>query len=91
MNDRSQLQNEVATALVETRAVDLGQVGKVFADFGERAALEGEQFGAIINWRLLDLCIPVTLEYERLLNVLTVALEHGGFQTPRTNTGAGQG
>jgi len=55
---RSELQNEVARALIESKAVDLEVVGKVLGQFGARAALSGETIGAIIGRRCWDICIP---------------------------------
>lgn len=55
---RSELQNEVARALIESKAVDLEVVGKVLGQFGARAAISGETIGAIIGRRCWDICIP---------------------------------
>jgi hypothetical protein len=55
---RSELQNEVARALIESKAVDLEVVGKVLGQFGARAAMSGETIGAIIGRRCWDICIP---------------------------------
>lgn len=55
---RSELQNEVARALIESKAVDLEIVGKVLGQFGARAAMSGETIGAIIGRRCWDICIP---------------------------------
>jgi hypothetical protein len=56
--NRSELQNEVARALIESKAVDLEVVGKVLGQFGARAAVSGETIGAIIGRRCWDICIP---------------------------------
>jgi len=56
--ERSELQSEVARALVESKAIDLEQVGRVLSAFGARAALSGETIGAIIGKRCWDICIP---------------------------------
>jgi hypothetical protein len=56
--NRSELQNEVARALIESKAVDLEVVGKVLGQFGARAAMSGETIGAIIGRRCWDICIP---------------------------------
>jgi len=55
---RSELQNEVARALVESKAVDFEAVGKVLSRFGARAALSGDTIGAIIGRKCMDICIP---------------------------------
>jgi hypothetical protein len=57
-NMRTELQREVAEALVSSKAVNFEQVGTVLAKFGARAAVSGEAIGAIINWRVIDICIP---------------------------------
>jgi hypothetical protein len=55
---RSELQNEVARALVESKAVDFEAVGRVLSKYGARAALSGETIGAIIGRKCWDICIP---------------------------------
>jgi len=52
------MHQEVVDALIETRAVDFEAVGNVLAKFGARAGRSGSGLGVIINWRLIDLCIP---------------------------------
>ena len=46
---RSELQNEVARALIESKAVDLEVVGKVLGQFGARAIQYGERFGGSLT------------------------------------------
>ncbi len=58
-NLRTELHREVIDALVKTKAINFDAVGTVLSKFGSRAALTGESIGVIINWRLMDLCIPV--------------------------------
>jgi hypothetical protein len=57
-SNRSELQSEVARALVESKAIDFEAVGKVLSHFGARAAISGETIGAIIGKRCWDICIP---------------------------------
>jgi hypothetical protein len=57
--NRTELQREVVEALVQSKAVDFEATGQVLAKFGARAALTGDAIGVIINWRVMDLCIPV--------------------------------
>lgn len=55
---RSELQREVAEALVASKAINFEAVGGVLSKFGARAALSGEAIGVIINRRVMDVCIP---------------------------------
>jgi len=55
---RSELQNEVARALVESKAIDFEAVGKVLSKYGARAALSGDTIGAILGRKCIDICIP---------------------------------
>lgn len=55
---RTELQKEVAEALIQSKAVNFEVVGSVLTKFGARAALTGDAIGAIINWRMIDVCIP---------------------------------
>lgn len=55
---RTELQKEVAEALIQSKAINFEVVGSVLAKYGARAALTGEAIGAVINWRLIDVCIP---------------------------------
>jgi hypothetical protein len=57
-NGRSELQQEVVNALLSSKAVNFEAIGSVVAKFGERAARTGEGFGVIVNWRVIDHCIP---------------------------------
>ena len=56
--NRTELQREVVEALVQSQAVNFEAAGQVLAKFGARAALTGDAIGFIINWRVMDLCIP---------------------------------
>ena len=58
MTKRTELQTEVVNALVSSKALNFEAVGKVLAKYGERAAIAGDTFGAIIHWRVFDICIP---------------------------------
>lgn len=56
---RTGLQQEVVEALVKSKAINMGALGEVFAQFSERAALAGDSFGFVVNRHVWDLCIPV--------------------------------
>lgn len=56
---RTALHNQVVGALIESKAIDFDRVGEVVAKFGKESALTGDSIGVIINWRVMDLCIPV--------------------------------
>jgi hypothetical protein len=58
-NPRTELHTEVVDALVKTKAVNFDAIGSVLSKFGARAAQTGDPIGVIINWRLIDICIPV--------------------------------
>lgn len=55
---RSELQQEVANALLESSAINFEAIGSVFAKFGERAARSGSDLGFIVGRRVLNYCIP---------------------------------
>jgi len=57
-NHRTELQKEVAEALITSKAVNFEVVGSILSKFGARAALTGDAIGAVINWRVIDICIP---------------------------------
>jgi hypothetical protein len=56
---RSELQREVAEALISSKAINFEAVGGIIAKFGARAAINGDAIGVIINHRVIDACIPV--------------------------------
>ena len=56
---RSELQREVAEALISSKAINFDAVGSIIAKFGARAAINGDAIGVIINHRIMDACIPV--------------------------------
>lgn len=58
-HNRTELQKEVVEALISSKAVNFDAIGSVLSKFGARAATTGDAIGAIINWRVMDLCIPV--------------------------------
>ena len=58
-NKRTELQREVAEALISSKAINFDVVGNILTKYGARAALAGDAIGIIINWRLYDVCIPV--------------------------------
>jgi hypothetical protein len=55
---RTELQKEVVEALVSSKAVNFEAVGSVLAKYGARAAVTGDTFGALVHWRVIDICIP---------------------------------
>jgi hypothetical protein len=55
---RTDLHHQVIEALIETKAIDFDALGGVLAKFGARAAISGSSLGAIINKRVIDVCIP---------------------------------
>lgn len=59
MPHRSELHREVVEALVSSKAVNFEAIGSVLSKYGARAAITGEGIGVIINWRMIDACIPV--------------------------------
>ncbi|KUZ76303.1 hypothetical protein [Burkholderia ubonensis] len=58
MTKRTELQAEVVSALTESNAVDFEALGRIVAKFGPRAAATGDAIRLVINWRLIDFCIP---------------------------------
>lgn len=56
---RTELHREVVEALVSSKAVNFEAVGSILSKYGARAALTGDAIGVIINWRVIDACIPV--------------------------------
>lgn len=56
---RSELQREVAEALISTKAINFEAIGSIIAKYGARAAANGDAIGVIINHRVIDACIPV--------------------------------
>jgi hypothetical protein len=57
-NKRTELQREVVEALVSSKAINFEAAGSVLAKYGARAALTGDTFGALVHWRVFDICIP---------------------------------
>ena len=56
--NRNELEQEVVDALIESKAIDFEAVASLVAQFGSRAAQSGSEFGVVINWRTLDVCLP---------------------------------
>jgi len=56
---RTELHREVVEALVSSKAIDFEAVGGILSKYGSRAAISGDALGVIINWRVIDACIPV--------------------------------
>lgn len=56
---RSELQQEVVDAILDSGAVNFEAIGTVLAKYGDRAARTGTDVAAVVGWRLMDLCIPV--------------------------------
>jgi hypothetical protein len=57
-NFRTELQKEVAEALIASKAINFDAVGNLISKYGARAARTGDAIGAIIHWRVIDICIP---------------------------------
>ena len=57
-NIRTELQREVAEALIASKAINFDAVGNLISKYGSRAARTGDAIGVIINWRSIDICIP---------------------------------
>jgi hypothetical protein len=55
---RTELQQEVVDALIESKAVNFDAIGNILAQFGARAAETGSDFGVVIGRRAWDICIP---------------------------------
>ena len=55
---RSELQQEVARAMIESKAINFEAIGGILARNGERAALHGTEIGHVIGRRVIDACIP---------------------------------
>ncbi len=55
---RSELQQEVADALLESSAINFEAIGGIFAKFAERAARSGSDLGFVVGRRVLNYCIP---------------------------------
>lgn len=55
---RTELQREIAEALISTKALNFEALGGVLSKYGARAALAGEAVWVNINWRVMDVCIP---------------------------------
>jgi hypothetical protein len=73
---RTELHREVVEALVSSKAVNFEAVGSVLAKYGARGALSGESIGVIINWRMIDACIPV--DFHSLLRGVSIEHAVGG-------------
>lgn len=58
-HQRTELQREVAEALISSKAINFEAVGSIIAKYGARAAANGDALGVIINHRIMDACIPV--------------------------------
>jgi len=56
---RTELQREVVEALISSKAVNFAAIGTVLSKYGSRAAQSGDGIGVIVNWRMMDICIPV--------------------------------
>jgi hypothetical protein len=55
---RTELQQEVVDALIESSAINFEAIGGIFAKFGERAARTGTELGFVVGRRVLNYCIP---------------------------------
>lgn len=66
--NRTELQKEVAEALVSSKAFNFEAIGSVLSKYGARAAISGDAIGVIIHRRVIDACIPVDF-YDLLRGV----------------------
>jgi hypothetical protein len=57
-SERTELQQEVVDALVESKAVDFEAIGSILGQFGERAARQGVNLGFVVGRRFWSYCIP---------------------------------
>ena len=55
---RTELQQEVVEALLESSAINFEALGGIIAKFGERSARSGSELGFVIGRRVLNYCIP---------------------------------
>lgn len=55
---RTELQQEVVDALLESSAINFEAIGTIFAKFGDRAARSGTELGFVVGRRVLNYCIP---------------------------------
>jgi hypothetical protein len=58
MGGRSALQQEVISALIDSKAVNFEAAGSVLSQFGERSARGGDELSFAIRWWVIDWCIP---------------------------------
>jgi hypothetical protein len=58
-HERTSLHKEVVEALISSKAINFEAVGTVLSKYGAQAAIAGDSIGVIINWRVIDACIPV--------------------------------
>ncbi len=57
-NQRTAVQQQVAEALIESKAINFEIVGSVISKFSESAALSGSDIAVIVGHRMWDICIP---------------------------------
>jgi len=55
---RTDFEQEVVDALLESKAVDFEAIATIVARFGDSAARSGTEFGVLIGRRVIDACIP---------------------------------
>lgn len=58
MGHRTELQREIAEALISTKAINFDAVGSIIAKYGARATINGDVLGFVINHRVFNGCIP---------------------------------
>ncbi len=62
---RTELQQEIIQALIDTKAVNFEAAGAVLARYGERAAIEGSGLSFKVTPRFIpDWCIPPLIDHE---------------------------
>ena len=55
---RTEVQQEVIDALLESNAINFDAVGSILTKYGARAARTGSDVAVIVGWRAWDICIP---------------------------------
>jgi len=56
---RSELEPEVAKALISSKAINFDAVGTIIARCGARTAINGDAIGVNIDHRVMDACITI--------------------------------
>jgi len=71
-NKRTELEQEVVDALIETKAIDFEAAGSVLAKYGAQAAQAGTGIAFVVGPKVIrDWCIPVDFEIPRQILTAT--------------------